>query len=92
MSLLAFVLLDSLSALNPILLIGSILSTFFPYCAMVAVFLVAGAFIFERIPNPQGPATTLFVIWVVGIYLAMLAAHLLGWFYHRYEDELNWDV
>jgi len=92
MSLLAFVLFDSLRALNPIVFIGSILSTFFPYCAMIAVFMVAGAFIFERVPNPRGPSGTLFVIWVVGIYLAMVAAHLLGWFYHRYENELNWDV
>lgn len=92
MSLLAFVMFDSTQALNPILLIGSILSTFLPYCAMIAVFMAAGMFILERVPPPHWPSGTLFVIWCVGIYLAMIAAHLLGWFYHRYENELNWDI
>jgi hypothetical protein len=40
----------------------------------------------------QGSATLSFIINGVRIYLVLIVAHLLGWFYHRYEQKLNWDV
>ena len=39
MGLLACVMFDSIRALNPILLIGSILSTFFQYCGLVLLII-----------------------------------------------------
>jgi len=92
MSLLAVVMFDSLKGLNPIVLIGSILSTYLPYCAMVMVLVWGFFFIIENVPDPQESVVLRFILWCLGIYLAMVAAHLLGWFYHRYERILNWDI
>ena len=92
MSLLAVVMFDSFKGLNPIVLIGSIISTFLPYCAMIMVFVWAGFFIIEKGPDLLGLTGSAFIFWCFGIYLAMVAAHLLGWFFHRYERQLNWDV
>jgi DNA-directed RNA polymerase subunit RPC12/RpoP len=92
MSLLAVVTFDSFKGLNPIVLIGSILSTFLPYCAMIMVLVWAGFFIIKKAPALQELTGSAFILWCLGIYLAMVAAHLLGWFYHRYERQLNWDV
>jgi hypothetical protein len=92
MSLLAVVMFDSFKGLNPIVLIGSILSTFLPYCAMVMVLVWGFLFIIENVPDPQESIVLRFILWCLGIYSAMVVAHLLGWFYHRYEQQLNWDV
>ncbi len=92
MALLAVVMFDSMRGLNPILLIGSIFNTFLPYCAMVLVFASAGFLIVQERPNTRGSTVLTFIVYCVGIYLAMVVAHLLGWFYHRYEQELNWEV
>ena len=92
MSLLAVVMFDSFRGLNPIMLVGSIISTFLPYCAMIMVLVWAGFFIIDRAPDPQETIGLTFILWCLGIYLAMVVAHLLGWFYHRYERQLNWDV
>ncbi|UCC97737.1 MAG: hypothetical protein JSW66_18065 [Phycisphaerales bacterium] len=92
MSFLAVVLLESWRGLNPILLGRSILSTFLPYCAMIAAFGSAGLFIVDRAPNPWASSLSLFVTFCLGGYLAMVVAHLLGWFYHRYAEELDWGV
>jgi hypothetical protein len=92
MGLLAVVMFDSVRGLNPILLIGSIISTFLPYCAMVLVFVSATFLIVQERPNTSGSSVLTFIVYCVGIYLAIVAAHLLGCFYHRYEQELNWEV
>ena len=60
---------------------------------MILTFVGAGVVIIEKVPNlKEAPALTFFVTWLVGVYLLMVVAHLLGWFYHRYEEKLNWDV
>jgi hypothetical protein len=92
MSLLAVVMFESWWGLNPIMLISSIFSTLLPYGAMIVVFAAAGIFIAGKAPEPWESIGSTFILWCAGIYLAMIAAHLLGWFYHRYEQELNWDV
>ena len=93
MSFLAVTIFETWRGLNPILLIGSIFSVFLPYCAMILTFVGAGVVIIEKVPNlKEAPALTFFVTWLVGVYLLMVVAHLLGWFYHRYEEKLNWDV
>ncbi len=92
MGLLALVMFDSLSGLNPILLIGSIRSTFLPYSAMILVFLLAGFFIITIVQDMDFTLIQKFVIHCVVMYLLMVTAHLLGWFYDRYRQQLSWDV
>jgi hypothetical protein len=92
MGLLGIVMFDSLWGLNPTILIGSIISTFLPYCALVSVYLSAGVLIERYIPDTQGSYIFSFIVSYVLLYTIMICAHLLGWFYNRYEQELNWDV
>jgi hypothetical protein len=93
MSFLAFVMLDSLSSsLNPVFLVGSIRSTFLPYCAMTTVFLTVGFFIITNVQSMDFTLLQRFIIHCVMMYLLMVTAHLLGWFCNRYRQQLNWDV
>jgi hypothetical protein len=93
MSFLGFVLFDSItSALNPVLLVGSIRSVFLPYCAMILVFIVAGFFIVTIVQGIDFTLIHKFVIHCVVMYMLMVTAHILGWFYNRYRQQLNWDV
>jgi len=92
MGLLAVIMFDSFSGLNPLLLIGSIFRTFLPYCAMVVAFVSIGfltTIIESAAPQSQVLA---FIIQCIHLYLALIAAHLLGRFYWRYQDKLRWDV
>jgi len=95
MALLAVVLFDSFNALNPLLIMGSIVSTFLPYGAMVLLFF-GGAWLFVKIDFrlyrfrllPMLP----FVLRVVQFYLIFVAVGLLGRFYRRHKEKLNWEV
>ena len=95
MVLLAVVLFDSLSALNPILIGGSILRTFVPYCGMVAL-LCGGVLLSVTIgfplngfhPLPMVP----FLLWLVQLYMIFVAIAVLGSFYRRHKDRLDWAV
>jgi DNA-directed RNA polymerase subunit RPC12/RpoP len=92
MGILAVVMFDSINGLSPILLICSIASTFFQYCALIILIFILGvlpaalnrilppSLIISRIPS------------AVRIYLIMVMAHLLGRFYWRYQGKLNWEV
>ena len=96
MGVLAMVLHDEASALNPMFLLGSIVSTLIPYLGLLL--LIAGlAAVFwltfvwpERIPLVSG------FLWVVGPfvsnYFAFVLAHLLGRFYWRYRERLDWGL
>jgi len=90
MGLLAVIVFDSFSALNPIVLIGSIFSTFFQYCGLVLLFIVVG-FLAGRVPAAQSPALG-FVFYCLSLYLTFVGAHLLGRFYWKYQEKLNWEV
>jgi len=92
MGLLSVIVFDSFSGLNPIVLIGSIFSTFLPYCAMVIVFVSAG-FLIGKIESaaPQSQVLS-FIISCINLYLALVEAHLLGRFYWRYQDKLRWEA
>jgi hypothetical protein len=93
MSFLAFIMFDSLtSAFNPVLLAGSIRSTFLPYCAMILVFLTAGFFVVTMVQDMDFTVIHIFIIHCLALYLLMVTAHILGWFYNRYRQKLNWDV
>jgi len=97
MGLLAVIMFDSFSGLNPILFIGSIFSTFFPYFGLVLFYyalssvLVVAIILLQREILPQSQIL-LFVFKVINIYLLLIAAHLLGRFYWRYQEKLNWEV
>jgi len=101
MALLACVMFDSIRGLNPLLLLASIFSTFFQYCGLVllvAAINLAVTF-FRRMHAPDDMEQN----WVSGIFLEALfygvwlyavfiVAHLLGRFYWRNQEKLNWEV
>jgi phage FluMu protein Com len=93
MALLAVTLFDSLRALNPILLLSSLFSTFLPYC-LLAAFCCA-----TYLLPPLAIRCLLNEFWLYGylllfvtFYLALVLAHLVGRFYWRNEERLNWDT
>jgi DNA-directed RNA polymerase subunit RPC12/RpoP len=101
MGLLAVVMFDSSSAFNPLLWIGSILSTFFQYCGLVL--LIAGISLAFRamigIGESHAPQQDTIGTGIMGaallcpmLYLVFVVAHLFGRFYWRYQDKLNWEV
>jgi DNA-directed RNA polymerase subunit RPC12/RpoP len=97
MGLLSVVMFDSFSGLNPLLLIGSIFRTFFPYCAMVVALLLAGFLttIITSAALQQSFVLALvldFLIRCIHPYLLLVTAHLLGRFYWRYQEKLRWEV
>ena len=94
MVLLAVVLFDSYNALNPILIISSIFRTFLPYCGMALLFY-GGALLFIKI-GPRYwfrllPALPL-ISRLLQLYLMFVAVGLLGRFYWKYREKLNWEV
>ena len=103
MSLLAVVMFDSFVGLNPVLVIGSVASTFLPYIGLLL--LVAVVFVSIRFVLPMLSVITargnpfqimaVMIVYGTGIadfYLMMVIAHLLGRFYWKYQDKLNWEV
>ena len=89
MSFLGGIMFDSVNALNPILIIRSILNTFLPYCGLVLLFCAFSGslvIILQRLPIWD------FISKGIRIYLLFVLAHLLGRFYWRYQDKLNWEV
>jgi len=89
MFLLAVAMFDSITALNPFLIIGSIISTFLPYCCLVLLFFGIGFLI--GIIVRWNPVSAL-LLWILEVYLMFIAAYILGRFYRRYENKLNWEV
>ena len=90
--LLAVIMFDSFSALNPLLLIPSIFSTFFQYCGLVLLFCFFGYILAKFISGLPWSGFLNYVPVAVIIYLTMVAAHLLGRFYWRYQENLYWEV
>jgi hypothetical protein len=95
MVLLAVVLFDSFNALNPLLIIPSILSALIPYCGLIIILFVS-SYICLRInsrfynfhPMPIVP----FFLRAVQLYMIFVAFGLLGRFYWHYKDKLNWEI
>ncbi len=92
MGLLAVIVFDSFSGLNPLLLIGSIFSTFFHYCGLVLLFCIFGYLLAQILSVCSGAGFLIYIAVAVIIYIAMVAAHLLGRFYWRYREKLYWEV
>jgi len=89
MSLLRGIMFDSFDALNPIELVRSICRALLPYCGLVLFFAVVGGFIEAVVPRLP--------LWgflkkALTIYLVLVLAHRLGWFYWWYKDKLGWGL
>jgi DNA-directed RNA polymerase subunit RPC12/RpoP len=98
MSLLAMVVNDSISALNPLFLIGSICRVPLSYFGLI-VCLLAMAVLFVLVPalmRPTPPPGAVGAIGLVsllaGAYGSFLFAHVLGRFYWRNRDRLDWGL
>ena len=59
---------------------------------MVSLFTVTWFVIAEISASLFDSAFGLIIGYVFGIYLLMVAAHVLGWFYHRYQEQLSWNM
>jgi hypothetical protein len=97
MALLAVVMFDSLSGLNPILVVRSIYSTFLRYCGVVlvlcalwALLLYLSYFVVRYCPLPQ--LVTMVLLSCIGNYMLMVKAHVLGAFYWKNDEALYWDA
>jgi len=93
--ILAMVVLDSMSALNPFLLIGAVCRTFVPYVGLllllVLVTVVMG--LVEFVMLRYAPALLrVLVARTLDIYVAMVLAHVLGRFYWNNSERLDWGL
>jgi hypothetical protein len=95
MGLLAMVMHDSVSALNPLFLLGSIFRTFFQYIGLIVLFLPFAALFWlsGRTSKDSKPTILLDVFGLfVTSYVPFILAHLLGRFYWRYHERLDWGL
>lgn len=92
MGLLAVIMLDSARGLNPRLLISSISNTFFPYCGLILLFATPAVLISIFPTKVQESLFGEFILRSVVVYIVLISAHLLGRFYWRYQENLNWEV
>jgi len=95
MGLLAMVISDGMYVLNPLFLLGSIRRTLIPYVGLLLLIAALGGLLRLVLGllmqggsaiGLAGPAL------LTGGYLSLVAAHVLGRFYWRYHERLNWDV
>jgi len=101
MGLLACIMFDSITGLNPKLLIGSIFSTFFQYCGLVLL-VIAIIFTFTQLigmvetEGTQKQSAAMLIlggaVFFIGLYIALVIAHLIGRFYWQNQEKLNWEV
>jgi hypothetical protein len=92
MALLAIVRFDTMYGMNPALVLGSILSTIFHYCGLL-IFFFGGAYLMKKAFSymlERNAASFLFE--ALALYAFLVGAHLLGRFYFRLQDRLNWDA
>jgi len=90
MFLLAVAMFDSITGLNPLMIISSIASTFLPYCVLALLFCAIGL-LMNFIGRLQ-PGGLSLLTWGIDVYLMFIAAYILGRFFRRYEDKLNWEI
>jgi hypothetical protein len=103
MGLLSIIMHDSIYGLHPILVLGSILKTFFRYCGLV-LFIWALILWYKYVIYPVSslaPESSFgrflaFLIYygtgVINFYLLMVFAHLLGRLYWVHKERLDWEV
>lgn len=90
MFLLAAALFDSITALNPLLIITSVAGTFVPYCGLALLFCAIG--LLMNFVGQLQPGGLSLLAWGIDVYLMFIAAYILGRFFRRYENKLNWEV
>jgi hypothetical protein len=92
MGLLAVLMFGSFTGLNPLVLIPSIFSTLFQYLALIGflgVLIAAFAAVTQVV---KGKIVLEFIAAAALVYLLMIIAHLLGRFFWKYQEKLNWEV
>ncbi|MBC8218292.1 MAG: hypothetical protein H8E73_07495 [Planctomycetes bacterium] len=92
MGLLAVVMFDSIRGVNPLLVIASIFSTFFQYIGLVLFYYVPALAIPVIIYFLRHSFFVGHIAKFTGVYFGMVTAHLLGRFFFRYQEKLNWEV
>jgi DNA-directed RNA polymerase subunit RPC12/RpoP len=92
MTLLSFVVFDSIAGLNPRLIYKSISNTFWQYFGLVLLFFAAGLLIGLLGQKAGKSGYLVILVHFAGIYLIFIAAHLLGRFYWKYQEKLKWEV
>ena len=103
MGLIAVIMFDSIRGLNPVIIIGSILSAFFPYLGLILLIAALAFTIRFLAPMLALMLSGGSIIAIIGItviygsgianfYFMMVIAHLLGRFYYQYQEKLNWEV
>lgn len=95
MGLLAMVINDGVYVLNPLFLLGSIWRTFFPYVGLL-ILIAAQVALFRLVPTLLRRGE--YSLWSAGFgsfvagYWSLVTAHLLGRFYWRYRQRLDWGL
>ena len=92
MTLLAIIMFNSISALNPILIIQSIFNTFIPYLMLTLVCFGYGWFLSIIISLLKNHPNVRYFFGWINLYMLLVVAHLFGRFYWKYREKLNWDV
>jgi hypothetical protein len=102
MGTLAVIMFDSVDGLNPVLLLRSISSTLVEYCGLVLLFYGLGIlfYILRSIivsnMHTKGIVpynfTSYIFLNIFTIYSLLIFGHLLGRFYWKYQEKLNWNV
>jgi hypothetical protein len=90
--LLAIVMFDSSSAYNPLLWAASICRTFFQYSGLVILFCLLAWLLSKIVTSFHETLLAPYLFNAVFIYLLMIEAHLLGRFYFKNSEKLNWEV
>ncbi|MBW7988624.1 MAG: hypothetical protein FVQ84_01180 [Planctomycetes bacterium] len=92
MALLSVLMHDSGRGLNFRTFTKSISNTFYPYLGLT-ILLVLQVLLIRMIPaQAQESLFSNIIFRFVIIYTALIDGHLLGRFYWRYQDKLNWDL
>jgi DNA-directed RNA polymerase subunit RPC12/RpoP len=91
-SFLSIVLHDSVSGLNPSILLRSIRNTFWPYTGLVLLFVLFAGMIGLFFLELKSSIFCGFIFLLVVCYAAFILAHLTGRFYWRYKEKLKWDL
>jgi len=102
MGVLAVIMFDSVNGLNPVLLIRSISGTLVQYCGLVILFYglsilfaIVRAFLVP-VMTQRGIISSMFFAYlffhIFTIYALLILGHLLGRFYWKYQEKLNWEV
>jgi hypothetical protein len=92
MALLSVVIFDSLTGLNPVVILGSIFNALFRYLGTVTLLFLFIAFSVWVLKSVVKHIPMSWLILLLTIYFMIVGAHVLGSFYYRCERKLNWDV